>query len=135
MNKSLAPSYQENPQAEEIVRKAVEACLEAKGELIRVLDVSRVFDLADYFLIVSGRSDRQVQGISNRIAATLEEYGRKPESIEGYDEGHWILMDFGELIVHVFYESTRTLYDLDGLWVKAKEITPDVLPAEVGKTL
>ena len=133
MNKSLAPSYQEKLETEDIVKKAVEACLDARGELIRVLDVSDVFDLADYFLIVSGRSDRQVQGIANRISSMLEEHGKKPDSIEGYDEGHWILMDFGELIVHVFYESTRSVYDLESLWVKAKEITKEVTPEDIQK--
>ena len=72
-----------------------EACMDAKGLDVSLLDVSEVFDLADYFLVVSGRSDRHVQGICNRIAAALKGTDAELISLEGFDDGHWVLMDYG----------------------------------------
>lgn len=97
-----------------------EACLEAKGREITILGVEKVFDLSDYFVVVSGRSDRQVIGIANRILSDLEEQGQKPYSVEGLEDGHWVLIDYGETIVHIFYEPMREHYDIEGLWINAK---------------
>ena len=72
---------------------------------------------------MSGRSDRQVQGISNRIATTLsEECKISPSSRDGFEEGHWVLMDYGDVIVHIFYEPTRDHYDLERLWKDAVRV-------------
>lgn len=103
--------------------KILECCSEAKGKDLTLLDVSGVFDLASFFVIVSARSDRQVQGISNRIAATLDsECGISPVSKDGLEEGHWVLMDYGDVIVHIFYEPTRDHYDLERLWKDAVHV-------------
>ena len=95
------------------------ACSNAKGQDIVVLDVASVFDLADYFVIVSGRSDRQVQGISNKVLETLSKQAIKPLSICGLEEGQWVLIDCDDVIVHVFYDSQRFHYDIEGLWIRA----------------
>jgi len=100
----------------------INACADAKGKDITVLDVAEVFNLSDHFIIVSGRSDRQVQGISNKILETLEKLGTKPLSVEGHDEAHWILLDYDDVIVHVFYEPVREHYDLENLWMKARRL-------------
>lgn len=106
----------------DLALKILECCSDAKAKDLTLLDVSSVFDLASYFVIVSGRSDRQVQGISNRILATLHEAGIEPTSRDGYDEGHWVLMDYGDVIVHVFYEPVRDHYDLERLWKNSLKV-------------
>jgi ribosome-associated protein len=72
--------------------------------------------MADYFIICSGRSDRQVQSIAQGLQEDAGEEGVKPFAVEGTQRGHWVLMDFSEVIVHIFYEPVREFYDLDGLW-------------------
>ena len=104
------------------VYKIAEACNDLKGLDLKVLNVKDVFSLSDYFMIVSGRSDRHTQGIANRILEDAKEIGLKPTTIEGYDKAHWILIDFGSIIVHVFYQPTREHYKLEELWVNAKEV-------------
>ena len=106
----------------ELASKIAGACMDAKGIDLTVLDVSEQSDIAKFFLIVSGRSDRQAQGIANRVVQILSERGLSPESIEGYEEGHWILLDCKNVVVHVFYEPVRERYDLEGLWMKAKKL-------------
>ncbi|RMG41528.1 MAG: ribosome silencing factor [Candidatus Dadabacteria bacterium] len=110
----------------DITRLIVNACAEAKASDLSVLDVSEVFDLSDYFVLASGRSDRQVQGIANKVITAMQECGYRPLAVEGFDRGHWILIDFGEHIVHIFYEPLRSHYDIEGLWVKAKKL--EVIP-------
>ncbi|MCI5065831.1 ribosome silencing factor [bacterium] len=105
-----------------LAREISEACHEAKGREVTILDVREVFDIADYFVIASGRSDRQAQGITNKIREALDRHGVRPEFVEGYDEGHWIIIDCIDVVVHVFYEPMREQYDLEGLWVRAKKV-------------
>ncbi len=97
-----------------------DACQAAKGLELEILDVRNLSDIADYFVVVSGRSDRQVQGIGNRVLEAAEKVGLEPISIEGFEKGHWILIDFGELVVHVFYEPVRAHYDLESLWSRSR---------------
>jgi ribosome-associated protein len=113
-------SDSKQPKLSSTVRDVVLACLEARGRDIAILDVKGLSDLADTFVIVSGRSDRQVQGISNRVYDTLLELGRKPLAVDGLDKGQWVILDYGDLLVHVFYEANRSLYDLEGFWSKAR---------------
>ena len=121
MTKNLADAFGDS-QSRGVVQKIVHACQEAKGQDLAVLDVKKIFDLSDYFIVVSGRSDRQVQGISNKIIEALIQEGIAPVVIEGLDEGQWVLLDFGNVIVHVFYEATRHYYDFDALWARALRI-------------
>jgi ribosome-associated protein len=115
--------------AMDLALKILNSCSEAKGKDLTLLDVSNVFDLASFFVIVSARSDRQVQGISNRIMANLaHDENIHPISRDGYDEGHWVLMDYGDVIVHIFYEPMREHYDLERLWKNAKSLP---LPSEL----
>lgn len=117
-----------NVDSMDVALKILECASEAKGKDLALLDVSSVFDMASFFVIVSGRSDRQVQGISNRIQLTLEEQGIKPISKDGFEEGHWVLLDYGDVIVHVFYEPMRDHYDLERLWKNAMKVE---LPPEL----
>ena len=93
-----------------------------KAENVVVLDVSRLTSIADVFIICEGRSNRQVAAISDHIVKTLKDQGLKPLSLEGVAEGRWVLMDYGDVIIHVFYESVRTFYDIEGLWADARRI-------------
>jgi ribosome-associated protein len=96
--------------------------LEKKACDLVVMEVRELTSIADYFIICSGRSDRQVQSIAQGIAENLGGSGVAPLSVEGANRGHWVLMDFSDVIVHVFYEPVREFYDLDGLWGHAPRI-------------
>ena len=100
----------------------VKAALGRKALGLVVLDVRELTSVADTFIICSGRSNRQVTAIAEFIITELKKAGKKPLSVEGKKEGHWVLLDYGHVIIHVFYESVRNFYDLEGLWVDAKRI-------------
>ncbi len=100
----------------------VKAALGRKAFDLVVLDVRVLTSVADAFIICSGRSNRQVTAIAEFIQTELKKAGIKPLSVEGKKEGHWVLLDYGHVIIHVFYESVRHFYDLEGLWMDAKRI-------------
>jgi ribosome-associated protein len=100
----------------------IQAVLGRKAEAIVALDVRDLTSIADTFIICSGRSSRQVSAIAEHVERFLRDNGIRPLSVDGRREGHWVLMDYGDIIVHVFYEETRNFYDLEGLWVDAKRI-------------
>jgi len=87
-----------------------------------LLEVGKLTSLADYFLIASGNSSRQVQAISRYLSRRMREEGFRAFGVEGEQEGHWVLMDYGDLVVHIFYEPVREFYDLEGLWVEAPRV-------------
>ena len=107
----------------------VQAILSKKAERVVVLDVRGLTSIADVFIICSGRSNRQVSAIAEAIESFLKDRKIRPLSVEGKGEGHWVLMDYGDVIIHVFYETTRAFYDLEGLWVDAKRICTQSLQA------
>jgi ribosome-associated protein len=110
--------------------EAVEAALEKKGLEPVLLEVKDQSSYTDYILIVSGRSDRHVQSVADGVAEHFKKTrGRNPLGVEGKRDGHWTLLDFGELVVHVFYHPVREFYDLEGLWIDAPRIALDV-PAD-----
>lgn len=122
-SRKLNTNSSEKPRAiPKLASRIIESCVEAKALDIKLLDVSQVFSLSSYFVVMSGRSDRHVQGICNRIQHDLGEAKVKPIALEGYDKGHWVLLDYGDVIVHIFYESTREHYDLESLWVTAESV-------------
>lgn len=100
----------------------VKAALGRKAFDLVVLDVRILTSVADAFIICSGRSNRQVTAIAEFIQTELKKAGIKPLNVEGKKEGHWVLLDYGHVIIHVFYESVRHFYDLEGLWMDAKRI-------------
>jgi len=100
----------------------VEAALERKAERPVALDVRDVSSFADAFVILTGRSDRQVRAIADHIARMLTEAGERPLGIEGTEEGRWVLMDCNDVVVHVFDPDTREDYDLERLWSDASPI-------------
>jgi ribosome-associated protein len=100
----------------------VTAVLGKKALDIVVLDVSGLTSLADTFIICSGRSNRQVTAIAEFIRTDLKKKEVAPLSVEGLLEGHWVLMDYGDVVIHVFYDDVRRFYDLEGLWSDAPRI-------------
>ncbi len=112
----------------------VKAALGRKALGLVVLDVRELTSVADAFIICSGRSNRQVMAIAEFIITDLKKAGKKPLSVEGKKEGHWVLLDYGHVIIHVFYESVRNFYDLEGLWVDAKRIKTKSLIEAIKKT-
>jgi ribosome-associated protein len=115
--------------AHELLRIAVVVAASKQGEDLVALDVSVPFPLADIFLLVSGRNERNVSAIASEIEDELFYSGAKPLSREGRSEGRWVLLDFGDLIVHVFHEEDRMYYSLDRLWKDCPAI-PLTLPVD-----
>jgi ribosome-associated protein len=110
------------------------AALEKKACDLVVLEVRDLTTVADYFVICSGRSDRQVQSIAQGLLEESAEEGFKPFAVEGAQRGHWVLMDFSDVIVHIFYQPVREFYDLDGLWGDAPKATlPDAYAELAGQ--
>jgi ribosome-associated protein len=89
---------------------------------IRVLDLREITSFTDFFVICSATNPRQSQAIADEVGRQLAQTGELPVSMEGYSTAEWILMDYGDFIVHIFSESARSYYDLERLWRHAKEI-------------
>jgi len=97
--------------------------LEKKAFNVRLLEVKGLSSLTDYLLLASGRSDRQVQAVAESVRLGLKkDYATAPMAVEGMREGRWVLLDYGDVMVHVFQQPIREFYDLDGLWIEASEI-------------
>ena len=109
----------------EKARLCLEIIKERKAVDPVLFEVGKLTSLADYFLVASGNSSRQVQAISRHMTKRLREEGFRPYGIEGEQEGHWVLMDYGDIVIHVFYHPIRGSYDLEGLWVDAPRIEAD----------
>ncbi|MBP9837569.1 MAG: ribosome silencing factor [Proteobacteria bacterium] len=108
--------------SDEILNLSVSALLMQKALDIRAIDISYCSDVSDVFLIASGTSERHVKGIADRVVEELSKKGERPTAVNGYQEGEWVLVDFGSVIVHVFYEPMRQFYGLDELWAKKGNI-------------
>lgn len=106
------------------------AALEKKAVNLEILDVAGKVDYADFLVIMTGRSDRQVQALANGIEEALRKKGKRALAVEGMPHASWVLMDFGDVVVHVFQEDARSLYDIEGLWLDARRL-PVPVPEEV----
>ena len=106
------------------------AALEKKAVGLEILDVAGRVDYADFLVLMTGRSDRQVLALSQGIEEALRAQKKRPLSVEGLPHASWVLMDFGDVVVHVFQDDARSLYDIEGLWMDARRIPvplPDTL--------
>lgn len=99
----------------------IKAVSEKKAIDIVILDVRKLTSVADVFIICSGSSNRHVKAIAEFIQVDLKTRGIKPLNVEGKETGHWIVLDYGHVMIHVFYEPVRSFYDLEGLWTDAKK--------------
>ena len=107
------------------VREAVAAAEDRKAVDLRVLHVEQVSDFTDFFLICSGTSERQVQAIADAVQEKLREERVRPLHVEGYNRGQWVLLDYGDFVVHIFQEEPRRFYSLERLWGDAPDVTAD----------
>jgi ribosome-associated protein len=98
---------------------------EKKAKEVVLLELTNLTDLADFFVIASGTSERHVKTVSENVELGMKKGGVKPLAVEGYDEGRWVIIDYGDVIVHVFLEELRNLYDLENLWIEAKRYRTD----------
>ena len=103
----------------------IKTALMRKAENLVVLDVKKLSSYADYLLICNGHSSRQVSSIAEFIKVTLKKENISPISFEGFKEGQWALLDYGDIVIHVFLQETREFYDIEGLWSDAKKINID----------
>ena len=87
-----------------------------------VFEVGKLTSITDYFLIASGNSSRQVQAIARHLTRRMREEGFRAYGVEGEQEGQWILMDYGDVVIHIFYQPVREFYDLEGLWIEAPRV-------------
>lgn len=101
----------------------VRFALERKAYDLVLMEVGELTSLADFFVICTGRSDTQVQAIAQSIQENLGAEGCRPLSIEGYTHGQWVIIDYGAVVVHIFYEPVRQFYDLERLWARAPRVT------------
>lgn len=113
--------------SKEMVKIAVDALEDRKGENIEILDISEVSSLGDYFIIASGKNRPQIQAMADMVEEKLGRAGYEKKDIEGYESAFWILQDFGDIIVHIFDEENRIFYDLERIWRDGKKITVDEL--------
>jgi ribosome-associated protein len=116
------PKAQATEELDERIVMALNAAGEKKAIDSVVLDLREVATFTDYFLITSGSNERQVQAISDGVFETLKKAGTAAARVEGYKTGEWILLDYGDFIVHVFDEKARKFYDLERLWRESKRV-------------
>ena len=100
----------------------VQAASNKKAETIKILDLRALSTFTEYFVICSGQSDRQVQAIADSVCSELKDGGFNPISIEGYRDGRWIVVDYGDIVIHVFHDALRDYYDIEQLWDDAKRV-------------
>lgn len=111
----------------ELVKLAYGAIDEKKGHDIMVIDISEVSSIADYFIITSGTNVRQVQAISDNVTEVLDKSGYNYKSMEGFENANWILLDYGDTIIHIFNQEDRRFYDLERIWRDGKLIEKEDL--------
>jgi ribosome-associated protein len=102
-----------------------QAAMDAKAEDLVILDVRGLASFTDYFVIMSGRSNRHVQGLAETLEAAMRSKRISSAKAEGIKDGMWVLLDFGDVVVHIFYHEQRSFYDLEGLWHDAPRVELD----------
>ena len=113
------------PDVEARCREVVAAAEERRAYDLRVLQLGEVTSFTDYFLICSGTSERQVKAIADSVQRTMKDERVRPLQVEGYKNGRWVLMDYGDFVVHIFDQETRSFYGLERLWADAPDVTSD----------
>lgn len=109
-------------EAREIAVLVAVAAIEKKASGLEVIDVAGRVDYADFLVLMSGRSDRHVTALSAAIEEALRKRNKRALAVEGLPHASWVLMDFGDVVVHVFQDDARAAYDIDGLWMDARRV-------------
>ncbi len=123
------PKSEASEKLDERIMGALQAACDKKALDLMVLDLREIASFTDYFVITSGNNERQVQAISDEVFEKLKKSGTAAARVEGYKSAEWILLDYGDFIVHVFSDKARKFYDLERLWRESKRIA---LPPEFG---
>lgn len=116
-----------NKESKEMAKLAYYALDEKKAEDIRIIDISGVSVIADYFIIASGSNQNQLLAMQDAVDEELYKAGYHAKQIEGNQNSSWILMDYNDIIVHIFSKEDRLFYDLERVWRDGKEIDPDMI--------
>jgi ribosome-associated protein len=120
------PARKSEEKARETALQIAAAALEKKALHVEILDVRGKVDYTDFVVIMSGRSDRQVNAIASGVRDIMKlEHDEICNGLEGLPQGHWVLMDYGDVVVHVFHQDTRGYYDLEALWIDATRVEFD----------
>ena len=118
-------------ESRELVRQIAASLDKHKAQNLKIIGVRDLTVIADYFVIAAGTSSTQVKALAEYVEYELGQQGIKPRRVEGYSSSSWILIDYGSVIVHVFYEETRAFYDLERLWKDGEQLPlSDFLPEE-----
>lgn len=130
--KNMVPENEQNAaegreHSAELARLAISALEDKKAEDIRLIDIGEVSVLADFFIIASGNNRTQVQAMADEVEQRLGRAGAAPRQIEGYQSANWVLLDFGDVIIHIFDAQNRLFYDLERIWKDGTQIDPDQL--------
>jgi ribosome-associated protein len=115
--------------AREVATAIAVAALEKKAMAVEILDVAGRVDYADFLVVMTGRSDRHAQALAGGIEEALKKKGVRPIAVEGLPHATWVLIDFGDVVVHVFQADSRQLYDIEGLWLDAARLPVPVTVA------
>ena len=113
--------------SKEMLRIAIDALEEKKGQKVKVIDISDVTVIADYFIIASGSNLNQIQAMAEEVEEKLGRAGVEPKQIEGKGGSGWILMDYQDIIIHIFNEEQRLFYDIERIWSDGKPVDTDSL--------
>jgi ribosome-associated protein len=114
-----------SPEIRQQVAQAVKAIESKKGEDVVILEMDRNSGaFTDYFVVCSGTNPRQIQAIADDVQKQLADAGQRPNSVEGYNQAEWVLVDYVDFVLHVFSERARRFYDLERLWKSAKKLSP-----------
>lgn len=123
-------------QTRQQVARAVKAIESKKGEDIVILEMDKNSGaFTDYFIVCSGTNPRQLQAIADDVQKQMEEIGQRPNSVEGYNQAEWVLLDYVDFVLHIFSERARKFYDLERLWKSARKLTPADLAKPADKKL
>ena len=101
---------------------AAEVCDEKKAKEIVILDVRKITSISDYFIVCSTSNERQARAIAEDLRLRMRDLGKREMGVEGMQDGRWVLQDFADIVLHIFHESQREFYDIEGLWADAKRV-------------
>lgn len=113
--------------SKQMAKVAVEALKEKKGYDVKVIDISEISILADYFIIANGSNANQVQAMVDNVEEQMYKAGFDDPKVEGYNNASWILLDYNDVVLHIFDEESRSFYNLERLWRDGKEVDVDTL--------
>ena len=133
---STVPEHERAEELDERILTALHAASDKKANNTVVLDLRDIASFTDYFVITSGMNERQVQAISDEVFEKLKRDGSPAARVEGYKRAEWILLDYGDFVVHVFEDKARKFYDLERLWRESKRVSlPPELASETPSSL